>query len=201
MIQNLSKENFWDELHAKYPDGVDLFCKWIDEYKKEVNWNLLFNSDSEYQNTKGKNALAPKFHDLPYEMQIGIIDRFQTEIFNNAQGNGKLVFKATIKPHRKSITILFMELDGMIKDKARGFPKMHPEKDHGDITEIVMTHPDMEPVVLKGSKVHAMDINEEFLSVQKNRIEFTLQLVNGKTFTCYKDMTDEEWKELKSTTK
>jgi hypothetical protein len=70
--ETLTKPNFWDELYAKYPKGTQIFCKWIDAYKKEVGWNQLFNSDSEYQNAAGKNAPAPKFHDLPHAMQMGI---------------------------------------------------------------------------------------------------------------------------------
>lgn len=71
-MSNLNKENFWNELYAKFPRGTQIFCDWIDEYKKAEDWNKLFNSDSEYQNAKGKNAPAPKFHDLPYAMQLGI---------------------------------------------------------------------------------------------------------------------------------
>jgi hypothetical protein len=73
---NLSKENFWNDLFDKYPDAVKIFCKWIDKYKKRNKWNTLFNSDSDWQDVNGKNAPAPKFHDLPYAMQIGILIEF-----------------------------------------------------------------------------------------------------------------------------
>ena len=71
-LENLTKENFWNDLQAKYPKGMKVFCDWIDEYKKANDWNMLFNSDSEYQNAAGKNAPAPKYHDLPLSMQMGI---------------------------------------------------------------------------------------------------------------------------------
>lgn len=80
-MQSLTKENFWDELMAQYPTAVGLFCDWIDQYKKEVNWNILFNSNSDYQDMNGKNAAAPKFHDLPIDMQTGIVQRFFLEHF------------------------------------------------------------------------------------------------------------------------
>lgn len=81
-MEKLTKENFWNELHTKYPAEMDIFCKWIDEYKKRVSWNMLFNSDSDYQNAQGKNAPAPKYHDLPIAMQIGIFIQFVAESDN-----------------------------------------------------------------------------------------------------------------------
>ena len=78
-MENLNKENFWNEMHEKYPNSMDAFCKWIDNYKKIVNWNVLFNSDSEWQDANGRNAPAPKFHDLPLAMQVGIWNQFMQE--------------------------------------------------------------------------------------------------------------------------
>ena len=79
-MENLNKENFWNELYEKYPLGMKVFCDWIDEYKKKNNWKMLFNSNSEYQNADGKNAIAPKYHDLPLAMQIGIWIEFCSEL-------------------------------------------------------------------------------------------------------------------------
>lgn len=78
-MESLTKENFWNELLEKYPEQMKVFCAWIDGYKKRVNWNKLFNSDSDYQNYEGKNAPAPKYHDLPIAMQIGIFMQFLAE--------------------------------------------------------------------------------------------------------------------------
>lgn len=58
-VASLTKENFWNELKEKYPNAVDEFCLWIDDYKADVNWKDLF-SDA-------------KFHDMPFDMQIGIL--------------------------------------------------------------------------------------------------------------------------------
>lgn len=82
-MEKLTKENFWNALYEKYPDQVQQFCNWIDEYKKRVNWNMLFNSQSDYQNSDGKNAPAPKYHDLPIAMQWGIFQQFCAEIHHS----------------------------------------------------------------------------------------------------------------------
>lgn len=66
----LTKENFWNEMMEKYPNATKAFCDWIDEYKKAVGWGNLFNEG--LPDTKGIFSEAPKFHDLPYAMQVGI---------------------------------------------------------------------------------------------------------------------------------
>jgi hypothetical protein len=71
-MENLGKENFWNPMHEKYPLAVDKFCKWIDEYKKHVNWKELFGE-------------KVKFHDLPYELQMGIMNRFFIVISTNEE--------------------------------------------------------------------------------------------------------------------
>lgn len=84
-MDNLNKENYFNEMTERYPVAMKKFNDWIDGYKKEVNWNIVFNSYSEYQNRFGKNAIAPKFHDLPFDMQKGIIVRFMCETFPNSK--------------------------------------------------------------------------------------------------------------------
>lgn len=84
MIENLTKENFWNEMQEKYPKAMKKFCDWIDNYKKENNWEVLFNGhkfthysgvDKEIENyTK-----TPKYHELPLSMQMGIFCQFQFE--------------------------------------------------------------------------------------------------------------------------
>lgn len=72
----ITKEKYWNKWQEKYPDAVDAFCKWIDMYKAAIGWKTLFNSDSEWQDANGKNAPAPKFHDLPVAFQWGIFLQF-----------------------------------------------------------------------------------------------------------------------------
>lgn len=58
----LTKENFWNGMMEKYPKATKEFCQWIDEYKKEVAWDVLFSTTDGF----------PKFHDIPHAMQQGI---------------------------------------------------------------------------------------------------------------------------------
>jgi|GEM_PF-6543009 hypothetical protein len=74
---NLNKENFFDEMSLKYPMAMHDFNVWIDAYKKSIDWDELFNEGE----VKGDFYPSPKFHDIPYEMQVGILMRFATETF------------------------------------------------------------------------------------------------------------------------
>lgn len=73
----LTKENFWNELMTKYPAEMERFCKWVDEYKKRVNWTSLFHERLHFP--EGYDELAPKFHEIPVAMQIGIFLQFMSE--------------------------------------------------------------------------------------------------------------------------
>ena len=68
--ENLTKQNFWNDMMEKYPGATKAFCKWIDEFKNEVNWLNLFNCGSPNYAKQGHHS--PKFHDLPYALQLGI---------------------------------------------------------------------------------------------------------------------------------
>ncbi len=80
MKQNLTKENFWNDIMELYPKSCKLFCDWVDKYKEENNWDNLFNArTSRYPALDTK---APKFHEIPYAMQHGIWIEFANEILN-----------------------------------------------------------------------------------------------------------------------
>ena len=66
---NLNKENFWNKCMEFYPKTTKDFCEFIDSYKQKVHWELLFQN---YFN----NKVGVKFHDIPFEMQLGIIIRY-----------------------------------------------------------------------------------------------------------------------------
>jgi len=79
--QSLTKENFWNEMMDKYPHATKMFCDWIDEYKKAVGWDALFGAYETKPNGKVVySRIAPKFHDLPNAMQLGIWIVFVTNI-------------------------------------------------------------------------------------------------------------------------
>lgn len=69
-MKSLTKENFFNELNEKFPKAMSHFCQWIDQYKISIEWHKLFPP-------------GIKFHDLPYDMQIGIIIRYATEVKAN----------------------------------------------------------------------------------------------------------------------
>jgi hypothetical protein len=81
-IENLNKENFWNELQQTCPNAMKVFCKWIDQYKESIDWKSLFyNENIDDENGIGYRDI--KFHHIPYEMQVGIIFRFLTEAFEH----------------------------------------------------------------------------------------------------------------------
>lgn len=80
MIENLTKENFWNEMQQKYPKVMKKFLDWIDKYKEDNLWNLLFNADIIYDQAgvEGRRlqTKAPKYHELPLAFQVGLFDEF-----------------------------------------------------------------------------------------------------------------------------
>lgn len=75
LIEPMTKENLWNELQEKYPIMMKKFCDFIDEYKRKVRWDEMFGATVRPDWTH----FPPKFHDLPFEMQVGIYMSF---VFN-----------------------------------------------------------------------------------------------------------------------
>jgi hypothetical protein len=65
IIENVNKENLFNEMMERYPKATQLFCDWVDDYKHRVGWTGFIPK--------------AKFHDLPGEMQIGIWFAFVIE--------------------------------------------------------------------------------------------------------------------------
>jgi hypothetical protein len=84
-MNNLTKENFWNDMYLKYPLAMKAFCKWIDEYKEKNKWKRLFNSNyklihsTDHEGTTSSIISEPKFHDLPLAMQMGIWGEYLDE--------------------------------------------------------------------------------------------------------------------------
>lgn len=78
---SLTKENFWNAALEAYPAQVEKFCAWVDSYKERVNWDKLFNAERDMVFSSGfdKVPSAPKFHDLPLGMQLGIFMQYVAE--------------------------------------------------------------------------------------------------------------------------
>lgn len=87
VINNLNHNNFFTkEWKDKFPLSSKHFCDFIDAYKKEVHWNKLFNGNVSFESYGGSETFtykteAPKFHDIPFEMQYGIIFRWASQHF------------------------------------------------------------------------------------------------------------------------
>lgn len=105
-MENLNKENFWYQMTAKYPQAMDLFSKWVDEYKAKVGWVDLFPN-------------GVKFHDLPFEMQNGIIARFDIECNNGVfTGRGSSVYESQRPVYVQGFRNLFSDLQSQL-DKQK----------------------------------------------------------------------------------
>jgi hypothetical protein len=61
-MEGLTKENFWNDIQKDYPDQVQRFKDWIDNFKRTVQWEPF------------KDGV--KFHNLHLELQYGILLRF-----------------------------------------------------------------------------------------------------------------------------
>lgn len=97
-MQNLTKENFWLELNENFPDAMKMFRKWIDEYKAKVGWGDLFPN-------------GVKFHDLPFEMQNGILARFDIECNNGVfTGRGSAIYESQRPVYVSGFYSLFADL-------------------------------------------------------------------------------------------
>lgn len=93
MNQNINKENFFNKLQIDFPKGMEHFCNWIDKYKEDVQWNLIFNEH-----------LNIKFHDIPFEMQFGILMKYMTEITHF----GEVI---SIEELKNGFTLLMKEIE------------------------------------------------------------------------------------------
>lgn len=64
----LTNENFFTDAKIQFPEAFEIFAKFIDSYKVAVNWNKFLKEET-------------KFHDIPRELQNGVIELFKTHIF------------------------------------------------------------------------------------------------------------------------
>ena len=81
--ENLTKENFWDDIYTKFPKATQVFYDWIDEYKKNNNWDLIFNSKFKVVETSTSIFSSPKYHELPYALQQGIWIEFCIDVLSD----------------------------------------------------------------------------------------------------------------------
>lgn len=95
-MERLDKK-FFDEIKSSCPKAFETFLNWIDEYKARVGWNNMFTA-------------GVKFHDLPIEMQTGILERFDDEQFMN-KNSIKRIAENDMKGIRYSFSFIEQELN------------------------------------------------------------------------------------------
>lgn len=81
-MNTMTKEALWNEIKILYPNHFEIFSQWIDKYKTRVNWLELFNEKTIHSPVNGFESVAlhaPKFHELPAEMQAGIFVAYVRE--------------------------------------------------------------------------------------------------------------------------
>ena len=69
-FENLNKQSFWNEMNLWYPEAVKVFNEWIKGYWQSNNVDILLSPGA-------------KFYHLPYEFQMGIMNRFFIEAFTS----------------------------------------------------------------------------------------------------------------------
>lgn len=100
-MENLSKK-FWDELGEKYPEAALLFRTWLDEYKSQIEWSRIFNSS------------ITGFDQLPFEMQNGILARYDCEM-------REIKYEDAAQSYHKSIEVTFRTTQQKIVGKKKYF--------------------------------------------------------------------------------
>lgn len=102
--ESLTKENFWDGMNEKYPMAMQKFCTWIDEYKKRVEWDMMFRERHGRDADDNVKFEKPKYHDLPLAMQIGIFGQFSNEL-------GGLPYDELLKGSKRLIEADFKQIE------------------------------------------------------------------------------------------
>lgn len=97
-MNSLTHENFWKKMNEENPHIIKLFLEWIDGYKERIGWRKIIPK--------------AKFHELPIEMQLGILDRFKQEI-----SNGKELAESQCKITVRKLEQWFYAIDLQIKNK------------------------------------------------------------------------------------
>lgn len=86
-VENLNKENFFNEQMKLTPLAMADFCKFIDDYKEMVGWQHLFADYKDFKPESLEGGVIAfkqrKFHDIPMELQYGVIIKFLRKHFGD----------------------------------------------------------------------------------------------------------------------
>lgn len=72
IVMLLNKDN-WDIIGKESPNSFKKFMDYIDDFKASCSWDELFNS---HYSLGGDLKASPKFHEIPFAMQKGIVENF-----------------------------------------------------------------------------------------------------------------------------
>lgn len=78
-IKGLTLENFFNQVDKESPQALKVFKDWFDGFKEAHKWNNLFNAAGQCKKLnewESTNLVAPKFHELPFFIQDGILTNF-----------------------------------------------------------------------------------------------------------------------------
>jgi len=137
-MRDLKKPDF-DRLRALYPNGMQAFLDWVDAYKIKNDWLLLFNSCYDFQDMNGRNAAAPKYHDIPGAMQMGIwvqfmrerggcsyeVDLFEFEQLSDMDGMMPMLEDENRERYRLTPNLIGMELKPQGMEQPKGILITH----------------------------------------------------------------------------
>jgi hypothetical protein len=140
-MENMSKE-FWEQMDREHPKAMVVFREWIDGYKVRVGWDKLL----------GKKV---KFHDLPFEMQNGVIAKFDLELVYLTNGKTMEDVAATMLAHREELKNIFKELQRGI-DLRMGIAALSAKKESGE-REVTI------PAVAAPEYIEGHDIPQEVM--------------------------------------
>lgn len=98
VMDNLGSESFWKEMEERFPMAVDVFKNWISKYSNTDLWTSLF-----------KDGVS--FYDLPYDMQMGMMNRFFIETYA-----GKKEYMTNCIPrYREEMVTSIEQLNGRLR--------------------------------------------------------------------------------------
>lgn len=119
-MDNLTNENFFGEMQQKFPEVMNAFWTWLDEYKNKNNWIELFNAKKQFaiyseraeEWYPGGLTKEPEFQQLPLEFQKALLEAFYNDQFS---GNSDAAFVKTIFEDKFKIIRKNFIIEGKIK--------------------------------------------------------------------------------------
>ena len=109
-----------------YPRAVADFRAYVDKYKISVDWPNVFNSNSDYQDYNGKNAPAPKFHEIPYLLQVGVILAWVYDLYEYSSvvtfpdPNDLLIDGVNFDKFKRNLEFMLRFIDGIRLPNEKG---------------------------------------------------------------------------------